>query len=163
MNNNRFLLAVIIMLTMTFTYSCSSEEKEKDYYARIASTGGISYTSLYPNVIMEPGGYFLNEMAQYASGAGSISQYGEDICSHIVVCDPIMATMLGTSVTNCCQTMLIKEHLTYRGAAAMKDWLKSMDTPFYNDIISEIFVGGNSKFLGFYQVDGQEFYIFVSE
>jgi len=47
--------------------------------------------------------------------------------------------------------------------AEMKDWLKSANTPFYNDINSEIFVEGNSKFLGFYKVNGQEYYIFVGE
>jgi len=161
MNIDRFLLAATIVLAMIFTYSCSSEdEKGKDYYAIIARTGGISYTSLYPNVSMEPEGYFLNEMAQYVSGG----QYEEDICSRIVVCTSLEAVSIGfRSAEDCCRSRLIKEHPAFGGVAAMRDWLKSADTPFYNDINSEIFIEGNSKFLGFYRADGEELYIFVSE
>lgn len=169
MNTNRFLLAAIIILATIFT-SCSQydDTEEQRYFAIISTTHGISYASLYPHVIMEPGGYFLNEMAQYASGRNG-HQYKKDICNRIAfVCTPeemIIATLFPM---DCCDIKVPiydmypnRDYNSNRDGGEMRDWLKSVDMPFYNDINSEIFADGNSKFLGFYRVDGEERYISV--
>lgn len=57
----------ITMLVAIFAYSytiCTSGESS--YHAKIAKADlNYPYTSLYLDVIEEPVGYFLNDMAQY--------------------------------------------------------------------------------------------------
>jgi hypothetical protein len=191
-NHSRSLLASL-MLAMVFTYSCSSDVDENHYYAEILESGSFypyyefyynsklmkpnislypyanmeSYIFLYPIVTMESGGYFLNKMAK--------SEFIEDLCSYHInnlgnyfspeviqnYIHEISALGLGSPMHYC---IFINKPDSFSGKMAeMKDWLKSSKTPFYNDINSEIFVEGNSKFLGFYKVNGQEHYIFVEE
>jgi hypothetical protein len=157
----RFLLA-IIMLAAMFTYSCAFMGT-RYYDVIIAKADWISYTSLYPNATMEPDGYFLNEMAQY------VEQYGEDICSYYIsnlseyerdlYINQALDSGYKEAITYCVKNNR-QDHF-YGNREGMRGWLKSVKTPFYNDINSEIFVEENSRFLGFYQVDGQEYYIYI--
>jgi len=172
-NHSRSLLA-ILTLAMVFTYSCSSTKEEKLYYAEIASANSAdplfpllatmeSYTFLYPYITMDSKGYFLNEKVK--------SEVVRDMCSYYLNnMTPDKRNSFGFAASasgfynaiDYCESGSI--HDMFRGEMAkMKDWLKSANTPFYNDINSEIFVEGNSKFLGFYKVNGQEHYIFVEE
>ncbi|MDR2584434.1 MAG: hypothetical protein LBC75_13230 [Fibromonadaceae bacterium] len=157
------LLLAITMLAAIFAYSCGTCPRY--YNAIIAKANGISYTSLYPEATMEPRGYFLNEMAQYGE------QYGEDICNHYInnlseeernlYIKQAEDNGYKEAITYCINNN--KQGSFYGDAYEIKDWLKSMNTPFYNDIASEIFVEKNYRFLGFYQADEQEYYIFVNE
>jgi len=116
---------------------------------------------------MEPKGYFLNEMAKF--------EFRSDICRYYInnfnerkrnECNIRVAASGGASdIIVCC--IMDNNNISYGEVlgkmAEVNDWLKSANTPFYNDINNEIFVKGNSKFLGFYKVNGQEHYVFVEE
>jgi len=157
------LLLATTMLAAIFTCSCGVCPRY--YNAKIAKANGISYTSLYPEATMEPRGYFLNEMAQYGE------QYGEDICNHYInnlsedernlYIKQAEDNGYKEAITYCINNN--KQDSFYGDTEGIKGWLKSMNMPFYNDIASEIFVEGNYRFLGFYQADGHEYYIFVDE
>jgi hypothetical protein len=181
-NHFRSLLASLT-LAMVFTYSCSSDadENEKSYYA--ISTKGRnqssdfyiqaystmeSYTFLYPYVSMKPGGYFLNENAKPEFGRNFCSYYMNNLDPATRAELETAAFLFNSNAISMCDNMNgIRPYTSKNGydlnAEEMKDWLKSENIPFYNDINSEIFVEGNSKFLGFYKVNGQEHYIFVEE
>jgi len=171
-NHFRSLLAALTF-AMVFTYSCSSTEEEKKYYAaKIARANSAdtlfpllatmeSYTFLYPYISMGSKGYFLNEKVKSEFVADMCSYYLNNMTPNERNSYGLDASGSGfNTAIDCCEAGSIQD--LFRGEMAeMKDWLKSENIPFYNDIVSEIFVEGNSKFLGFYKVNGQEHYIFV--
>jgi hypothetical protein len=157
----RFLLS-FIMLAAIFAYSCGSGGPS--YYAMIAKANWISYTTLYPDATMNPGGYFLNEMAQYGG-----YQYGEDICNYYI--DNLSEDERNSYISQAggrdyaiayCIRNNEQDHFHENNIENIKDRIKSANTPYYDAINREIFVRGNYKFLGFYQVDEQVYYILVS-
>jgi len=142
---------VITMLAAIFAYSCTIfTSGESSYYAKIAKADlNLPYTSLYPDVIIEPEGYFLNKNARYGG------QYGEDICIS-------RAGGRDSTIANCVKN---DEQDSFHGASKekMKKWLKSKNTPYNEAINREILDKVNDlAFLGFYPVGEQLYYIYVS-
>jgi len=165
MTHFRFLLA-IAMLAAIFAYSCYEwTSGEPSYIAKIAKTDWISYTSLYPNVTMEPGGYFLNEMAEYG-----FYQYGKDICNYYIdnlseeERDLYISQAGGSRnyALNYCVENNKQDHIQTHNEKEIKNWLKSANTPYNDAINREVLDRWNYQFLGFYYVGEQLYYIYVS-
>jgi len=156
------LLLATTMIAAIFAYSCIGSGGPS-YRAKLAKADWISYTSLYPNMTMSPGGYFLNEMAEYGS-----YRYGEDICKYYI--DNLseeernlyisQAGSRGNAIDSCVRN---NEQDSFSGDSEkeLKNWLKSVNTPYYDAINREIFDGWNEEFLGFYYVGEQLYYIYV--
>jgi hypothetical protein len=158
---NRFLFA-ITMLAAIFAYSCL-ETCPPSYYAKIAKANWISYTSLYPDVTMEPDGYYLNEMAEYGD-----YQYANDICNYYIdnlneeERDLYISQAGGNRyrAINYCIKSNKQDHIHTIDTNEIKNWLKSANTPFYEAINREV-LDKFGSFLGFYYVEEQEYYIYV--
>jgi hypothetical protein len=157
---NSFLLAIIMLATI-FAYSCGGGGSPI-YYAKIAKADWILYASLYPNVTMEPGGYYLNEMARYGA-----YQYGEDICKYYIDHHlsederNLYISQAGGRDYAIDFCIMNNEQKSFSGES-IKDSIKSANTPYYDAINREIFVRKNNEFLGFfYSVDEQLYYIYV--
>jgi hypothetical protein len=160
---NRFLFA-ITMLAAMFAYSCYSSGGDPSCYAKIAKANWISYTSLYPDVTMEPGGYYLNEMVNGP-------QYANDICNYYI--DNILSeeerdlyiSQAGGSryyAINYCIENNEQDHINTNDTKEFKNWIKSANTPYNDAINKEVFDKYGGDFLGFYYVGEQEYYIYVS-
>jgi len=149
--SNRFILAISVIIITVFTYSCYTSG-DPIYFAIIGRTIGTSYQQLYPNAIMESGGYFLNDNVQ--------SEFEEDMCRYCISNLSDECLHYNNDVNSCIEGIQ-DNFLNYNSTKEMKNALKSLNTPFYNDIDRKIFVEWNNKFLGFYQIDGQEHYIYV--
>ncbi|MDR2584431.1 MAG: hypothetical protein LBC75_13215 [Fibromonadaceae bacterium] len=156
------LLLATTMLAAIFAYSCIVSGGPS-YHAKLAKADWISYTSLYPNVTMSPGGYFLNEMAEYGS-----YKYGKDICNYYINSlseeeRNLYISQAGgrdNAIANCVRN---NEQDSFSGdnEKELKNWLKSVNTPYYDAINREVFDGWNEQFLGFYYVGEQLYYIYV--
>jgi len=154
----------ITMLAAIFAYSCYiSDDPSPICFAKIAKADWISYTSLYPNVTMSPGGYFLNEMAQYGS-----YQYGEDICKYYInnLSEEERNLYIEQAggrdkAINYCVINNEQDRFDGKGSKELKSWLKSANTPYNDAINREIFDKYNEVFLGFYYVGEQLYYIYV--
>ena len=138
----------ITMLAAIFAFSCATSGGPV-YYAKIAKAdSNYPYTSVYPDVIEEPEGYFLNDNARYGS-----YEYGEYICiSRVGGRD--------STIANCVKNDEL-DSFDGESTEEMKKWLKSANTPYNDAINKEIFGKWNFDFLGFYSVDGQLYYIYV--
>ena len=160
------LLLAITMFAAIFAYSCDGGEcLQNPYTAIIAKADWISYTSLYPDVTMSPGGYFLDDMAQYGS-----YQYGKDICKYYL--NNLSETERDWNISKAggedkaidyCVENNEQERFSGEGKEELRNWLKSVNTPYNDNINREILDKGKERFLGFYYVGEQLYYIYVDK